>query len=114
MNSLLISVFAEVASSVFPEGASCAASDTTASTVTDWFTLATLKGIERSSARPPATSTPVRRAIAKPAAVTSTVYLPAGSPEIEKRPSSPVVALRTALPDSFFTSTDAFGITFPA
>ena len=35
MKSLLISVLAEVASSVLPEGASCAASDTTSSTVTD-------------------------------------------------------------------------------
>lgn len=71
MNGPLISVFAEVASSVFPEGTICAASETVSSTVTAWDKDATFNEIEISS-RPPAESwIPARLFLAKPVAAAS-------------------------------------------
>ena len=49
MNAPVISVFAEVASSVLPEGATCAAREAVSVTVTAWLTEATLSEIGTSS-----------------------------------------------------------------
>src|SRR5438105_1098687 len=89
------------------EGAASTASVTAASTVTDCETLAIARVIGSVTVTPDATFRPVRLARAKPAAATSTEYVPPGRLLAEKRPSAPVAAFRTEPDASFFTATVA-------
>ena len=113
MKSPVISVFAETASSVFPEGADCAASETTASTVTESDAAPTARVMEISDGVVLA-MIPDAVAVEKPVADACTEYVPAGGPVTVKRPSLSVAAPFEIGAVSLFTTTTAFGIALPA
>src|SRR5215813_7860384 len=108
----LITDWAERASSELCEGARVAATGRKSDTVTSSLTAAMFNEMEMFSSPLAASCKPALRAVVKPGVDTSSVYVPTGNEEIEKRPSVPVVVDRTTPVRSFLTLTSAFDTTF--